>query len=107
MADAPKRKPPSPKRVGRDEVKRPSEKMEAGWPVDQNGRPMAQISFAASELVPTAQYANVTLGPAQATIFVENDEQAIHDGLGALAEITETVIGNHRSLVLDSLKAER
>lgn len=32
-------------------------------PVDENGVPMMQISCAATELVPTRQYANVTVGP--------------------------------------------
>lgn len=32
-------------------------------PVDDTGKPMIQISCAGAELIPTRQYANVTIGP--------------------------------------------
>jgi hypothetical protein len=34
-----------------------------GIPQDENGWPLVQISCAASELVPTKQFSNVTIGP--------------------------------------------
>lgn len=75
------------------------------WPVDDNG-PMVQISFTASELIPTGQYANVTVGPATATKFVTDDGK-LEKHMNDLAELIEAeVIAEQRVLVLESLQAE-
>lgn len=75
------------------------------WPVDEDGNPMAQISFTASELIPTGNYANVTVGPATITKFVKDDNLA--ESINALAEIIEVeCIAEQRTLVLESLQAD-
>jgi hypothetical protein len=43
------------------------------------GRPMAKLEFSASELVPTGQYANVTIGPVRATVWIDLDRELGED----------------------------
>ena len=75
------------------------------WPCDDKG-PMVQISFTASELIPTGNYANVTVGPATATKFVPDDGK-LESHLNELAELIESeVIAEQRVLVLESLQAD-
>jgi hypothetical protein len=74
------------------------------WPVDEDGNPMAQISFTASELIPTGDYANVSVGPVTITKFVKDEDLA--DKLNELAETVEAdCISEQRALVLESLQA--
>ena len=65
---------------------------------------MAQISFTASELIPTGNYANVTVGPVTITKFVK-DENLGADRL--LAEIVESdCIAEQRAFVLETIQAD-
>jgi hypothetical protein len=82
--------------------KKPAESIQ--WPLDEDGQPMAQISFTASELIPTGQYANVTVGPATVTRFVKDSD--VTDELNKLAETVEVeVIAEQREIVLNTLQA--
>jgi hypothetical protein len=85
---------------------------DTGWPTLPNGKPMAKIEFAVSELIPTGNYANVTIGPYRVTMFVDPDAAEIDedtlDGLAAQAnQLAESsmseVMGVQRALVLESL----
>lgn len=74
------------------------------WPVDGDGKPMAQISFTASELIPTGDFANVVVGPVTVTKFVQDDDLAKH--VNELAEIVEVdCLAEQRELVLETLQA--
>lgn len=74
------------------------------WPVDEDGQPMAQISFCASELIPTGDYANVVVGPVQVTKFVKDENLA--EQMNALAEMVESdCISEQRELVLGQIQA--
>ena len=87
-----------------------------GWPRNAAGKPMVRITMTASELVPTGQYANVAVGPAQITMFVDPDDAEIlteHQrtnlakALLDTAEIVEAdVIAVLRNLVLESLQEQ-
>lgn len=73
------------------------------WPVDENG-PLVKISIAVSELVPTGNYANVTIGPAQATKFVPNaSKEDLVKEFEALSEIVEESLGSRRAAILEEL----
>lgn len=90
------------------------------WPRSASGRPMAKITMTASELVPTGQYANVSIGPAQITAFIDLDRASESDGyftdserqtitksLNELAEVVERdVISIQRSIVLESMQEQ-
>lgn len=91
------------------------------WPRGIRGRPMAKIEFSASELIPTGQYANVAVGPARITAFVDLDHKGDpEDGIfskqelqilaQASNELAETVEGSvvavQRNLVLESLQEQ-
>lgn len=80
------------------------------WPVDpETGLPLVQLSFTASELVPTGEYANVIVGPVTVTKFIldPGDDQALADELNDLAEVVEAdCISVQRTLVLESLQDE-
>lgn len=89
------------------------------WPRGANGNPMMKISMVASELIPTGQYANVSVGPAQITCFIDPErglgegETYFSDGqraviaqsLNELAEIVEgDVVAVQRNLVMASMQ---
>jgi hypothetical protein len=94
------------------------------WPRGVNGNPMQKIVMTASELIPTGQYANVSVGPAQITAFVDSDKEleldddghplpyfsaeqraTIAQAMNELAEIVEVdVIAVQRNLVLENLQ---
>lgn len=95
------------------------------WPRGVNGQPMVKILMTASELIPTGQYANVSVGPAQITAFVDQDRTTVdEDGreipyfseeqrgtlakaLNEIAEIVEgDVVAVQRNLVLESLQEQ-
>lgn len=92
------------------------------WPRGVNRKPMSKIEFSASELIPTGQYANVSVGPARITTFVDlsrdvdddepyftDDERAnLIKATNELAEMVEAnVIAVQRNLVLESLQGEQ
>lgn len=84
---------------------KPAPTMVQAWPTDDKGRPMAQISFTASELIPTGQFANVVVGPVTVTKFVADENLA--DQVNELAEMVESdCIAEQRELVLASLQAD-
>ena len=41
------------------------------WPRGVNGQPMMKITMTAAELLPTGQFAYISIGPAQITAFVD------------------------------------
>jgi len=86
---------------------------------------MVKILMTASELIPTGQYANVSVGPAQITAFVDQDRVTLDEhgkeipyfteeqrgtlakALNELAEIVEAdVVAVQRNLVLESLQEQ-
>lgn len=83
------------------------------WPT-VDGRPMVKIQMQASEIVPTGQYANVAIGPAVITAFIDpfskpgfSDEwkENVATAINELAEIVERdVVAVQRSLVHMSLQ---
>lgn len=87
---------------------------ETTWPVNENGQPLAKLTMSAAELCPTGQYANVSIGPAQITIFVdptkkdqwENDElENVAKALNELAAVIEQdVVAVQRALVMQNLQ---
>jgi hypothetical protein len=92
------------------------------WPRNANGRPMMKISMTASELIPHGQYANVSVGPAQITAFIdpereieidgmyftEKERETVGQALNELAEVVEyDVISVQRNLVLESLQEQK
>jgi len=96
-----------------------------GWPRGVRGQPMARIVMTASELIPTGQYANVSVGPAQITAFIDPDRtlktddgetlpyftdeqrETMAQALNELAEIVEAdVVAVQRNLVLENLQEQ-
>ena len=85
------------------------------WPT-VNGRPMVKIQMQASELIPTGQYANVSVGPAVVTAFIDPDDDTglsgdwlenVAQAVNQLAELVERdVIAVQRNLVLTSLQEQ-
>jgi len=88
------------------------------WPAGSDGAPMAKITMTAAELVPTGQYANVSIGPAQITCFVDvsralesdsyftkEERETLAAALNELAEVVEgDVIAVQRNLVMESIQ---
>lgn len=89
------------------------------WPRGTNGQPMMKVLMTASELIPTGQFANVSVGPAQITAFVDTqrlleaeepyfsaEERAtLAQALNELAEIVEgDVVAVQRNIVLENLQ---
>lgn len=69
------------------------------WPrVD--GVPMVKISCAATELVPTVQYGNVTVGPVVVTRFIpDGDPDHIKAWIKHTQELTENAVSEDRETV--------
>jgi hypothetical protein len=90
--------------------------IESAWPMTPNGDPMAKITMSCAELIPNGQFANVSVGPVQITVFVDPyDDGGLSDEVRAnlakaandLAEVAEVdVIGVQRNLVLESLQQQ-
>jgi hypothetical protein len=90
------------------------------WPRGIDGTPMTRIEFSVSELIPTGQYANVTIGPVRVTSFVdlqrgeedmpyftEQEKDTIVKAANELADMMERdVIGVQRNLVLEALQSD-
>lgn len=86
-----------------------------GWPMTPDGRPMAKIEMAASELVPTGQFANIVVGPARLTVFVdprdpdplpEDERENIAKATNLVAELVEIdVVAVQRNLVLETMQS--
>lgn len=85
---------------------------DSSWPMTADGEPMAKIEFCVSELIPTGNYANVTIGPYRVTMFVDPDQSEIDEA--ALDNISNQanqlaqssfadVMGVQRALVFESL----
>jgi len=85
-----------------------------GWPRTSDGRPMVKITMTASELIPTGQYANVSVGPCQITCFIDPEapspftdaqRENMAAALNQLAEIVEgDVVSVQRNLVMESIQ---
>jgi len=83
-------------------------------PMNANGKPMVKIAMVASELIPTGQFANISVGPAQITAYIdpdnpegfsETERENIANSLNQLAEIVEVdVIAVQRALILASMQ---
>lgn len=89
------------------------------WPRGVNGQPMMKITMTAAELIPTGQYANVSVGPAQITAFIDTERSAgetyfsqeeretMAKALNELAEIVEgDVVAVQRNLVMESMQEQ-
>lgn len=93
----------------------------AEWPRGANGTPMMKAEMAAAELIPTGQYANVSVGPARIHFLIDPDRElgpdesyfsdqqrdTIARALNEVAEIAEgDVVAVQRNLVLESLQEQ-
>ena len=77
---------------------------------------MVKLTMTASELIPTGQYANVSVGPCQITAFVDPEapspftdaqRENMAAALNQLAEIVEgDVVSVQRNLVLESIQEQ-
>jgi hypothetical protein len=89
------------------------------WPRGEDGKPMAKLTMTAAELIPTGQYANASIGPAQITVFVDlskagtdsyysdAEKGVLAMALNELAEVVEAdVVSVQRNLVLESMQSQ-
>ncbi len=96
-------------------AKRADEAMGDPVPLAADGKPLVNIQMAASEIIPTGQYANVAVGPAKISWWIDpRDPNPISDeekanvakALNDIAEICEIdVVAVQRNLVLESIQA--
>jgi len=70
-------------------------------PIGANGMPLIKISCAAAELIPTMQYANVTIGPVVVHRYVEDtgDLKDIHAQVRATQSLCEEAVAEDRQTV--------
>jgi hypothetical protein len=96
------------------QAEKQQETVSDGWPRTSDGRPMVRITMTASELIPTGQYANVSVGPCQIITYIDPDAPApftdvqrenMAAALNQLAEIVEgDVVSVQRNLVMESIQ---
>lgn len=85
-------------------------------PTAADGYPLVKVSIAAAELIPTGQYANISVGPATIEWYIdprETDpipEEEIANAAKALNQLAELVeidvIAVQRNLVLESMQSQ-
>jgi hypothetical protein len=95
---------------------RTADPSEAGPVLAPSGQPYARVLATASDLIPTGDYANVTIGPAQIMMWVDPGDpngvsQETLDNLArVLNQLTETVsvdvVGVQRTLVIEGLQQQ-
>jgi hypothetical protein len=88
----------------------------ASIPTAPDGYPLVKIAIAAAELIPTGQFANISVGPATIEWYVDpREEDPISSAelenaakaLNQLAELVEIdVIAVQRNLVLESMQSQ-
>lgn len=74
----------------------------------ETGLPLIEISVCASELIPTGEYANVTVGPVRMTKFIRDplDDDVLVEMINDMCELIEIgVVAEQRELVLQSLQS--
>lgn len=87
-----------------------------GIPRAADGFPLVKISMAAAELIPTGQFANISIGPALIEWYIDprDDEPITSDqlsnasrALNQLAELVEVdVVAVQRNIVLESMQSQ-
>jgi hypothetical protein len=92
-----------------------------GWPTGSKGTPMMHAEMSAAELIPTGNYANVSVGPCRVHFLVDPDRELRDDedyftpqqkatiakALNEAADIVEAdVVAVQRNLVLESLQGD-
>lgn len=75
-----------------------------GWPIDGDGKPMAMVSMAASELIGLPNFSNVTIGPAMIQRFCIDSPDERKAALKEAAIQVETVLAEEREIVQQALK---
>jgi hypothetical protein len=90
-------------------------------PCGSKGSPMIQAEMSAAELIPTGQYANVSVGPARLHFWIDPDRElkpgesyfseeqrdTVTKALNEAAEMVEgDVIAVQRNLVLESMQQQ-
>lgn len=91
------------------------------WPIGSKGTPMMKAEMSVAELIPTGQYANVSIGPARLHFLVDPDRE-LADGESYFSEeqraiiakalnevcdvIAEDVIAVQRNLVMESIQEQ-
>lgn len=62
------------------------------------------VSYQASELVPVAQFANVTIGPIQVATITNGDGEAAAEALEGIGEIVKDLMERDRAMVEESVR---
>ena len=73
------------------------------WPVDENGKPYAIVSFTVAEKIGLPEYSNVDVGPVTVTRCVPDDAAARKAGLAECAKEAEEIAAVERGLFLERL----
>jgi hypothetical protein len=77
------------------------------WPRDIRGVPCIKITCAASELIPTVQYGNVTVGPVNVTRFVVDldDDADLLEKINRVQSVCEQAVAGERQSVQALMRA--
>ncbi len=76
------------------------------WPRDAFGSPMVKISCAAAELIPTAQFANITVGPIVVTRFViDASEETLMEEIRRTQKLCEAAVTEDRQTLHEQIRA--
>jgi len=86
------------------------------WAFTPDGRPMVKLEMSASELLPTGQFANVSVGPGRLTLFIDpqqdggipqEEQDNIAKAMNQMSDLVQIdVIGVQRNLVLESIQSD-
>lgn len=82
-------------------------------PVGENGRPLAKVTNSYSERVnlsllnPKMTYSHAELGPAFVTKYVEDEPEAILEGLRECARDAHRIVDEERSALIEELSSNK
>lgn len=78
---------------------------ESNWPIDGQGNRLVQISCGAAELVPTRQYANITVGPIGIKRFVtDGDDDHLLKEIEKTQKLCEMAVSSDRETVHNAIR---
>ena len=77
------------------------------WPLDENGAPMAKVSWALGETINLGNYSNVKVGPGEVTRFVKDTDKDRAEGLVRCMDDVEEALGQERQKILDHISSQK
>jgi hypothetical protein len=81
--------------------------IQGNWPFDEDGNPLALISFTVEEKIGLPEYSNITVGPVTIHRFVHDTVADRKHGLKETASEVEQVLAEEREIIYEALRNQK